>query len=37
MTDRIGVMREGKLVQVGSPHEIYSAPKTNSSPNSWAT
>ena len=28
MSDRIGVMREGKLVQVGSPHEIYSAPTT---------
>ncbi len=28
MSDRIGVMREGKLVQVGSPHEIYSSPGT---------
>ena len=28
MSDRIGVMRDGKLVQVGSPHEIYSAPTT---------
>lgn len=28
MSDRIGVMRAGKLVQVGSPHEIYSSPKT---------
>ena len=28
MSDRIGVMRAGKLVQVGSPHEIYSAPNT---------
>src|SRR5688500_13463435 len=28
MSDRIGVMREGKLVQVGSPHEIYSSPTT---------
>ncbi|MDT8855504.1 ABC transporter ATP-binding protein [Paracoccaceae bacterium Fryx2] len=28
MSDRIGVMRSGKLVQVGSPHEIYSAPNT---------
>ena len=26
MSDRIGVMRDGKLVQVGTPHEIYSAP-----------
>jgi spermidine/putrescine transport system ATP-binding protein len=28
MSDRIGVMRTGKLVQVGSPQEIYSAPQT---------
>ncbi len=28
MSDRIGVMRSGKLVQVGTPHEIYSAPTT---------
>jgi spermidine/putrescine transport system ATP-binding protein len=28
MSDRIGVMRAGKLVQVGSPQEIYSAPRT---------
>ena len=28
MSDRIGVMREGKLVQVGTPHEIYSSPTT---------
>ncbi|MFN0191065.1 MAG: ABC transporter ATP-binding protein [Aestuariivirga sp.] len=28
MSDRIGVMRAGKLVQVGTPHEIYTAPKT---------
>ncbi|CAN5463854.1 ABC transporter ATP-binding protein [soil metagenome] len=27
MSDRIGVMRQGKLVQVGTPNEIYSAPK----------
>lgn len=27
MSDRIGVMREGRLVQVGTPNEIYSAPK----------
>jgi spermidine/putrescine transport system ATP-binding protein len=27
MSDRIGVMRSGKLVQVGTPNEIYSAPK----------
>ena len=26
MSDRIGVMRDGKLVQIGTPHEIYSAP-----------
>lgn len=28
MSDRIGVMRAGGLVQVGSPQEIYSAPQT---------
>jgi spermidine/putrescine transport system ATP-binding protein len=28
MSDRIGVMRDGRLVQVGTPHEIYSAPNT---------
>jgi spermidine/putrescine transport system ATP-binding protein len=28
MSDRIGVMRTGKLVQVGTPHEIYSSPNT---------
>ncbi len=28
MSDRIGVMRAGQLVQVGSPLEIYTAPKT---------
>ena len=28
MSDRIGVMRAGKLVQVGTPQEIYSTPNT---------
>ena len=28
MSDRIGVMRAGKLLQVGSPNDIYTAPKT---------
>ena len=28
MSDRIGVMRDGKLVQIGSPQEIYSAPNS---------
>jgi spermidine/putrescine transport system ATP-binding protein len=28
MSDRIGVMREGKLVQVGTPNQIYTAPDT---------
>jgi spermidine/putrescine transport system ATP-binding protein len=28
MSDRIGVMRSGQLVQVGSPQQIYSAPET---------
>lgn len=28
MSDRIGVMRSGKLVQVGTPHEIYTSPTT---------
>jgi spermidine/putrescine transport system ATP-binding protein len=27
MSDRIGVMRQGRLVQVGTPNEIYSAPR----------
>ncbi|MDY0885473.1 ABC transporter ATP-binding protein [Dongia soli] len=28
MSDRIGVMRAGHLVQVGTPHEIYTAPQS---------
>ena len=28
MSDRIGVMRAGKLVQVGTPQQIYSTPNT---------
>ena len=28
MSDRIGVMRAGKLVQVGTPNQIYTAPQT---------
>jgi spermidine/putrescine transport system ATP-binding protein len=28
MSDRIGVMRSGKLVQVGSPNDIYTAPNS---------
>ncbi len=28
MSDRIGVMRAGKLVQVGTPNQIYTAPET---------
>lgn len=27
MSDRIGVMQAGKLIQVGTPNEIYSAPR----------
>ena len=27
MSDRIGVMRDGRLVQVGTPHQIYTAPR----------
>lgn len=27
MSDRIGIMREGQVVQVGTPHEIYNRPK----------
>ena len=27
MSDRIGIMREGKLVQVGTPNEIYNQPR----------
>ncbi len=28
MSDRIGVMRAGKIVQIGSPSDIYAAPRT---------
>ena len=28
MADRIGVMQAGRLVQVGTPREIYEKPKT---------
>lgn len=28
MSDRIGVMRAGKIVQIGSPSEIYATPRT---------
>ncbi len=28
MSDRIGVMRSGKLIQVGTPQEIYTSPRT---------
>jgi spermidine/putrescine transport system ATP-binding protein len=28
MSDRIGVMRDGKLVQIGTPQEIYTAPNS---------
>jgi spermidine/putrescine ABC transporter ATP-binding subunit len=28
LSDRIGVMRDGRLVQVGTPEELYSAPAT---------
>jgi spermidine/putrescine transport system ATP-binding protein len=28
MSDRIGVMRDGRLVQIGTPQEIYSAPSS---------
>ena len=31
MGDRIGVLNEGRLVQVGTPAEIYNAPATSSS------
>ncbi len=27
MSDRIGIMREGRVVQVGTPHEIYNKPR----------
>ncbi len=36
MSDRIGIMRAGRLVQIGTPEEIYNRPSTGSSPNSWA-
>ena len=28
MSDRIGVFNEGRLEQVGTPHEVYNAPAT---------
>jgi len=28
MSDRIGVMRDGRLVQIGTPHEIYTTPNS---------
>jgi len=28
MSDRVAVMKDGKLVQIGTPHEIYEEPKT---------
>ena len=28
MSDRIGVMRQGRLVQVGTPNEIYTSPNS---------
>lgn len=36
MSDRVGVMSRGKLVQIGTPEEIYTKPATVSSPNSSA-
>lgn len=36
MSDRIVVMREGKIEQDGTPREIYEEPKTCSSPASLA-
>ena len=32
MSDRIAVMNEGRVEQIGSPHEIYDRPSTRSSP-----
>ena len=38
MSDRIGVMRAGKLVQVGTPQrDLHRAARPSSSPSSWAT
>ncbi len=30
MSDRVAVMNEGKILQVGQPHEIYNHPPTDS-------
>ena len=37
MSDRIGIMRDGRLVQEGPPEEIYDSPKSDSPPPSLAT
>ncbi|GIX14312.1 MAG: hypothetical protein KatS3mg118_2271 [Paracoccaceae bacterium] len=37
MSDRIGIMRAGRIVQVGPPREIYAPAAIRASwPNSWA-
>ena len=37
MSDRIAVMNEGRIEQIGPPVEIYAGPATHSSPTSSAT
>ena len=36
MSDRIGIMNFGRMVQIGSPNEIYNHPPTSLSLSSWA-
>jgi iron(III) transport system ATP-binding protein len=37
LADRLAVMADGKLVQVGRPQEVYDQPASRSWPASWAT
>ena len=36
MSNRIAVMRDGKIEQLGSPEDLYERPRRHSSPTSWA-
>ena len=37
LADRIVVMREGRVRQIGAPGELYARPTISTSPNSWAS
>ncbi len=37
VADRVGVMRQGTLEQIGAPDEVYARPLRRSSPTSWAS